>query len=260
VYDPISYHQGSVWPLFTGWATMAEYRAGRPMAGYAALMRNVELTWAQDPGYVTEVLSGRFYQPLGRSSSHQLWSSAMVLAPAVRGMFGVDVDAMSRVMWAEPKLPASWEFAELKNVRVADDLYDVSLKRERGKLMITATSAKATVLCLNVAAEVGCKEPAKVAHRAALPLPAIEVGLPEPGLPQPGSETQQPRIIDETYEHNGVKLTVEGRAGSVAELEIRVNAAGARAVVEGGERVGDKVRVTLPVGEGWVLQQVHLSW
>ena len=80
VFDPISYHQGSVWPLFTGWASLAQYRADRPLAGYAALMRNVDLTWAQDPGFVTEVLSGRFFQPLGRSSSHQLWSSAMVLS------------------------------------------------------------------------------------------------------------------------------------------------------------------------------------
>ena len=30
-YDPISYHHGSVWPLYTGWAAMAEYRAGRPL-------------------------------------------------------------------------------------------------------------------------------------------------------------------------------------------------------------------------------------
>ena len=27
IYDGMSYHQGSVWPLFTGWAALAEYRA-----------------------------------------------------------------------------------------------------------------------------------------------------------------------------------------------------------------------------------------
>src|SRR5438270_285014 len=45
-YDPISYHQGSVWPLFTGWVALAEYRAGRAMAGYRHLMQNADLTWA----------------------------------------------------------------------------------------------------------------------------------------------------------------------------------------------------------------------
>ncbi len=28
LYDPLSYHYGSVWPLFTGWASMAAYRYG----------------------------------------------------------------------------------------------------------------------------------------------------------------------------------------------------------------------------------------
>ena len=32
-YDPISYHQGSVWPLFTGWVSLSEYRNGRPLSG-----------------------------------------------------------------------------------------------------------------------------------------------------------------------------------------------------------------------------------
>jgi glycogen debranching enzyme len=33
LYDPLSYHYGSVWPLFTGWASMAAYAtAGRTSA------------------------------------------------------------------------------------------------------------------------------------------------------------------------------------------------------------------------------------
>jgi hypothetical protein len=60
-YDGMSYHQGSVWPLFTGWAALAEYRANQPLAGYQMLMENANLTWAQDLGAVTELLSGDFY-------------------------------------------------------------------------------------------------------------------------------------------------------------------------------------------------------
>ena len=37
LYDPLSYHYGSVWPLFTGWVSMAAYRYGRPHVGYQAL-------------------------------------------------------------------------------------------------------------------------------------------------------------------------------------------------------------------------------
>ena len=43
LYDPLSYHYGSVWPLFTGWTSMAAYRYGRPHVGYQALMANALL-------------------------------------------------------------------------------------------------------------------------------------------------------------------------------------------------------------------------
>ena len=33
LYDPLSYHYGSVWPLFTGWTSMAAYANGRPHVG-----------------------------------------------------------------------------------------------------------------------------------------------------------------------------------------------------------------------------------
>ena len=58
LYDPLSYHYGSVWPLFTGWASMAAYRYGRPHVGYQALMANALLTESGTLGYVTELLSG----------------------------------------------------------------------------------------------------------------------------------------------------------------------------------------------------------
>ena len=45
LYDPLSYHYGSVWPLFTGWASVAAYRHGRPHVGFQALMANALLTF-----------------------------------------------------------------------------------------------------------------------------------------------------------------------------------------------------------------------
>ena len=115
-YDPISYHQGTVWPLYTGWASVAQYRAGRPVAGYAALMQNAGLTWAGDLGNVTELLSGEFYAPLGRSTVHQLWSAAMVVSPVLRGMFGLEWDAAGKMLTVNPQLPAAWDGATLRRV------------------------------------------------------------------------------------------------------------------------------------------------
>jgi glycogen debranching enzyme len=264
VYDPISYHQGSVWPLFTGWASLAQYRADRPLAGYAALMRNVDLTWAQDPGFVTEVISGRFFQPLGRSSSHQLWSSAMVLTPAIRGLFGIDVDATRRILRLQPHLPSSWDFAEIHNVRVGDDLYEVTLKRDHDHLLATIRSAQPTVLCLNLQRD-ACHDHSVAVRTVSLPLHAVEVSLPEQTLPEAGSSTSQPRIVDESYQAEKLSLMVEGIAGTTINLSLRTNRAAsskkaAEILVEGAERMGDKLRVTLPAGWGFVSTPVHLSW
>jgi hypothetical protein len=265
VFDPISYHQGSVWPLFTGWASLAQYHADQPLAGYAALMRNVDLTWAQDPGFVTEVLSGKFFQPLGRSSSHQLWSSAMVLSPAIRGLFGIDADALHRNLRLQPHLPASWDSAEIRNVRVGDDLYGIRLKRDRNHLLATVSSAQPSVLCLNSQSET-CHDRSTSTRTVSLPLPPVEVSLAEQQLPEAGSLTSQPRVIDESYQSEHLSLTLEGIAGTSADLFLRnnmLNPSGKRATevkVEGAERMGDKLRVNFSQGSGFITQKVLIYW
>jgi glycogen debranching enzyme len=265
VFDPISYHQGSVWPLFTGWASLAQYRADRPLAGYAAVMRNADLTWAQDPGFVTEVLSGRFFQPLGRSSSHQLWSSAMVLSPAIRGLAGIDVDALHRNLHLRTHLPASWDFAEIRNVRVGDDLYQITFKRDHNHLLATVSSAQPTVLCLNNQNE-SCHDRSTITRTVTLQLPRVEASLAEQQLPEAGSSTSQPRVIDESYQADHLSLTLEGIAGTTVDLFLRDNllgSSGKRAKdikLEGVERIGDKLRANFPQGSGFITQKVLISW
>ena len=81
LYDPLSYHYGSVWPLFTGWASMARV----PLRPPARRLPGADGERAADVqgalGYVTELLSGDFNAPFGRSSHHQVWSEAMVVTP-----------------------------------------------------------------------------------------------------------------------------------------------------------------------------------
>ena len=131
IYDGMSYHQGSVWPLFTGWAALAEYRGGQPLAGYQMLMENANLTWAQDLGADTELLSGDFYVPFGRSTSHQLWSSAMVITPTLRGLFGISIDAQTKTITVNPHLPAEWDHAEVTGLQLPGGKADLHFTKER---------------------------------------------------------------------------------------------------------------------------------
>src|SRR5208283_1237507 len=43
LYSPTGYHFGSVWPLFTGWASVAGYRYHRADYGYENLVANAHL-------------------------------------------------------------------------------------------------------------------------------------------------------------------------------------------------------------------------
>ena len=143
LYDPLSYHYGSVWPLFTGWSSVGAYRYGRPHVGYQALMANALLTFQGALGYVTELLSGDRNAPFGRSSHHQVWSEAMVLSPMIRGLLGIEAGDGGRALTFAPQLPADWDRVTVRNVAVGDSRYDLALVREPGVLSIVVDGHQA---------------------------------------------------------------------------------------------------------------------
>jgi hypothetical protein len=221
VYDPISYHQGSVWPLFTGWASMAEYRTGRPLAGYQHLMANADLTWAQDLGAVTELLSGAFYQPLGRSTSHQMWSSAMVISPAVRGMFGLRLDAETKTLWVSPELPAAWDSAALFHIHAGDEVLGVGMARQNGKLVVTLRpEMRATTEWTLKTESAGAKKVS--ATQVEIALPGAELGMKD-AAPQWGDRTRGVKVVGEKHGPRMESVTLQAEAGSLVPVEIRIN-------------------------------------
>jgi glycogen debranching enzyme len=112
------YHFGSVWPLFTGWASVGEYRYHRALPAYENLRANALLALDGSLGHVTEVLSGDVYEPLSTSSPHQIWSAAMVVSPILRGMLGLSVDAKTDTVTFSPHVPADWRQFSVRNIRV----------------------------------------------------------------------------------------------------------------------------------------------
>jgi glycogen debranching enzyme len=136
LYDPLSYHYGSVWPLFTGWTGVSAYRHGRPHVGYQALMSNALLTYSGALGYVTELLSGDFATAFGRSSHHQIWSQAMVVNPVVSGLLGLGSTDGGRALTFAPALPAAWTHLSLRAVHAGDATFDIGLERVAGRMTI----------------------------------------------------------------------------------------------------------------------------
>ena len=107
-YSAGGYHFGSVWPLFTGWASVGEYQYHREAPAYANLRANALLALDGALGHTTEVLSGDYYSSLSTSSPHQIWSAAMVVSPILRGMLGLETDAATQTLTFSPHVPANW--------------------------------------------------------------------------------------------------------------------------------------------------------
>jgi glycogen debranching enzyme len=130
LYNPGGYHFGSVWPLFTGWASVGEYRYHRPLPAYSNFRSNALLALDGSLGHVTEVLSGDYYEPLSTSSPQQIWSAAMVVSPILKGMFGLEVDAISHRLRFSPHIPADWKSFEIGNVHVGNAVLDLKYRRD----------------------------------------------------------------------------------------------------------------------------------
>jgi glycogen debranching enzyme len=130
------YHYGSVWPLFTGWASVGEYKYHRAFPAYENLRANALLALDGSLGHVTEVLSGDYYQPLSTSSPHQIWSAAMVVSPVLRGLLGLDVNAIERKLTFAPHIPADWQSFSIKNVPVGDNKAAVNYSAKEGLLSV----------------------------------------------------------------------------------------------------------------------------
>jgi glycogen debranching enzyme len=258
-YDPISYHQGSVWPLFTGWVSLAEYRAGRPLSGYAHLMQNAGLTWVQDLGSVTELLSGRFFQPLGRSSSHQTWSSAMVISPLLRGPFGIEWDAKNRSLRLAPELPADWERARLRNVPLGNTTIDLAYERRAGQWRVRATAKLPQVFCVTSQGtpEQPCLTAPALMKELFIPVKPVEISLPAT-LPQEGSDSRQLKILNETYSAHDATFTMQAPARSSYELPVRLNRP--HMTVRGAQVSYGKLHIEFPESNADQTETVEFVW
>lgn len=254
-HDPISYHQGSVWPLFTGWVSLSEYRSGRSLSGYSHLMQNADLTWAEDLGSVTELLSGEYFRWLGRSSSHQLWSSAMVITPALRGLFGLEWNSTEHKLTVTPALPAQWNEAQVSGVPLGNSRVDISMRRVGSNLVVrlgSKSGGEITVASHAANAKI-------VKGELLIPLPGVEVGLSH-ALPEPGASTSQLKVLDERYTDHFLQLRLSAPAGSRQTLFLRKNIPKLNLQIDGATASADQLMIQFPSGNNYGEQVVTLTW
>jgi GH15 family glucan-1,4-alpha-glucosidase len=247
------YHYGSVWPLFTGWASVGEYRYHRPQPAYANLRANALLALDGSLGHVTEVLSGDYYQPLSTSSPHQIWSAAMVVSPLLRGMFGLATDAKAGTVTFAPHLPADWNSLTIDNVRIGENKLQLNFTRSaEGILLEASRTAGSGESIIEFRPAISLRATVQRAELNGKPLPFriepnqedqhVIVRFPvsqgqkflrilisddfavtaTAALPVLGSASTGLRILSETWStsHDQLTLNVSGSAGAQYQLSV----------------------------------------
>ncbi|HXE57850.1 MAG TPA: GH116 family glycosyl hydrolase [Gemmatimonadales bacterium] len=135
LFLPTGYHRGAVWPLYTGWVSLAEWRGGRYEAALEHLRANARLVESRAKGAFDEVLHG-LEETGGGVCPDQAWSAAMVLAPVIEGLWGVIPDALGGAVRIRPYLPARWERMALRRLRVGPTSLDVVVRRRPGGMVV----------------------------------------------------------------------------------------------------------------------------
>ena len=247
------YHFGSVWPLFTGWAAVGEYRYHRAFPAYANLRANALLALDGSLGHVTEVLSGSYYQPLSTSSPQQIWSAAMVVSPILRGMLGLEVDAIHHSVKLTPHIPAVWDRFSIENVRIGQNTLLLNYsKSDEGIVLETGLTSGSEECTFEFRPAISMRAKVVKVDLNGKPVPfqvetrggdqhvvvqfpvnsgkhflrvrlANEFGLSEQSdLPALGSTSHGLRVLSETWSASRDQLTLEvsGKAGEEYGLRV----------------------------------------
>src|SRR5437764_7418794 len=208
-YNPISYHNGSVWPHDNAMIALglSRYDFKQPVLRILTGMFNAASYW--EPRRLPELFCGFARRRTGPTMypvacSPQAWASAAVLA-LVQASLGLQFDpAACEIRFEHPMLPAFLDRLHVRGLRLGDAEADVLLHRSGEEVAATVTRRCGEVRIVIVHYSSGHRQVAhplavKVlrlrwqdAHRRfALPHTSdrhVENAAPEPGSRQGGEE------------------------------------------------------------------------
>ena len=259
LFDPRGYHDGSIWPLFTGWTALAEYEYGNSTQGFSHIMDNmyVKNHWAL--GFVEEVMHGTIYRS-GGVCPHQCWSETNILHPAITGMIGWKPNAPEHSALLKPRFPIQWDSVTVANLRVGESLLQLRMKRSNKKTVYTLSVQKGPAVRVTFSPELpvgtvlnkvtvggALVREAALGKRGLLALPSpvtvrkqVTIAIEHSGgfalepvvpRPSPGDSSGALRIVSISARPEGYTAVVEGKPGSETFLRMRLF-----------DRIADQVR------------------
>jgi hypothetical protein len=293
-YASDGYHFGSVWPLFTGWASVGEYRYHRELAAYLNLRQNALLALDGSLGHVTEVLAGDYYKPLSTSTPQQVWSAAMIVNPLLRGLFGIETNATTDEVALTPHVPADWPSFTIGNLCVGSALLTLRYHNDAKELRLEINRVGSCQCKLVFSPALSPRAEVRAATWNGRPIPfrlessdidqhvSVNFVVPAgkstlrmridsdfglsiaPRLPPLGSASQGLRVLSESWTPEGDRLDLEVAGLPARDYELSVSNAAQIASAQGAELHkadigGAKLVVRFPAGpEAYMRRRITL--
>ena len=291
LYDPMHYNNGAIWPFVTGFVALAQYRYGRPYAGFPLIHALGQMTFDWSLGRHPELLSGAYYRPLDTAVPQQFFATSMLVSPIVTGLLGWEPDAPNHRARLAPQLPPLWMQTRVRRLRVGPASVDARFTRMPNSFSADLrVTGGAPVLTLEVPIPAGARDvrvaldsvptPARpvetpAGDRIRLELPprdhhqvsvtwegGLDVSIdPRDAVLTPGQRSTGIRILDLRASGGGWDLLLEGERGRSYTLRTsgtqRLTASGA--TVEPSAMFHDFLKVEFPDGTGRATLRVRLT-
>jgi len=276
-FQPLNYNYGAVWPFLTSWVTTALYKHHMPIQGYSLLMSTVRHTYDNALGCITEVFSGTNNVWPQEAVSHQGFSTAGVVLPLVRGLIGLDGNALKKTLVFAPHFPADWEHVSIDNYKIGKAVFSIYYIRSKNNIVVKvqAKNGKGYKIRFAPALGVGTQiktitvnrqpVPFKIHSSAQIVQPAVDISVKNmpmliemdfvpfveilPVLPKArvGDRNRGLKII--SIKKKGTKMEIHGEGISGETYELGVVNTEIIQSIEGADLDAGKLKFYIPDGE-----------
>lgn len=277
LFEPLNYNYGAVWPFLSGWVATALYKHDFSLQGYGLLTAAVRHTFDNAIGDITELFSGEQNIWPQEGVCHQGFSSSGVVFPFIRGLLGLEGDALTGEVRFEPRFPADWSDVAVDNWKVGEETISLKYRRSAAgvRLEVGRRTNAATKLIFAPAFGLGTNvrgvtfNGGSVKHRFTAPpraqavQPRVEVVLgrndvieirldqvpellPPANASNTGDTSQGLRIIRSEFKEGRLTTVLEGLANRTYDLKL-THPDLVRSMT-GAKREGAILRVEFPPG------------
>ena len=138
MYEPMNYNYGTIWPFTSYFIGAAQFYTHFNLQGLETVRKSAQHVFDYGLGIVPEVFSGDINTKLGEAYHNQGFSVSGYVFPMIRGLIGLDVDALNNKITFSPKIPVDWKFLKVHNVNIGSAIVNLDLINENGRMVFLA--------------------------------------------------------------------------------------------------------------------------